>query len=170
MSEHLKKKIIAIWAEDQNHLIGANQTMPWHLPAELAHFKRTTMEAAVLMGRKTFDGMGRRVLPGRELLILTHDKGYQVDGVQTVSSIEEVLSWFEQQEKDLYIAGGAGVYKAFERYFDVLIKTSVQAKFKGDTYFPDIQQDNYQLISEEVYQKDDKNPFDFTVSVLRKLK
>ncbi|WP_019793795.1 dihydrofolate reductase, partial [Streptococcus sobrinus] len=58
------KQIIAIWAQDQAGLIGANQTMPWHLPAELAHFKKTTMGQAILMGRKTFDGMGRRTLPG----------------------------------------------------------------------------------------------------------
>ncbi|MFC3931682.1 dihydrofolate reductase [Streptococcus dentapri] len=165
-----EKKIIAIWAEDDNHLIGANQTMPWHLPAELAHFKRTTMGQAVLMGRKTFDGMGRRILPGRKILILTHDQNYQVKGVKTVSSVEEVLTWFDQQDKDLYIAGGSGVYQTFRDYYDALVKTHIHAAFQGDAYFPEIQQDQFNLISEETYPKDDKNPYDFTISKLIKIR
>ena len=66
----MSKQLIAIWAEAHNHVIGKNHTMPWHLPAELAHFKKTTMGSAILMGRVTFDGMNRRCLPGRETLIL----------------------------------------------------------------------------------------------------
>ena len=109
----MSKQLIAIWAEAHNHVIGKNHTMPWHLPAELAHFKKTTMGSAILMGRVTFDGMNRRCLPGRETLILTRDKEFNCEGVTTVTSVEEALAWFEQQDKDLYIAGGAGVYKAF---------------------------------------------------------
>ena len=102
----MSKQIIAIWAEARNHVIGKNHTMPWHLPAELAHFKKTTMGSAILMGRVTFDGMNRRCLPGRETLILTRDKDFDCEEVTTVTSVEEALAWFEQQDKDLYIAGG----------------------------------------------------------------
>ena len=108
--------------------------MPWHLPAELAHFKKTTMGSAILMGRVTFDGMNRRCLPGRETLILTRDKDFSCEGVRVVTSVEEALSWFEQQDKDLYIAGGAGVYKAFKE------------------------------VSRHLVVKDDKNAYDFSVS------
>ncbi|AWN61574.1 dihydrofolate reductase [Streptococcus sobrinus] len=163
------KQIIAIWAQDQAGLIGANQTMPWHLPAELAHFKKTTMGQAILMGRKTFDGMGRRTLSGREILILTHDKTYQVDGVKTVSSPEEALAWFDQQNKDLYIAGGAGVYQAFINNYTGLVKTIIQARFEGDTYFPEMDMAPYQLVSEENHSKDQKNPYDFTIATYQKL-
>ena len=107
----MSKQLIAIWAEARNHVIGKNHTMPWHLPAELAHFKKTTMGSAILMGRVTFDGMNRRCLPGRETLILTRDEDFDCEGVTTVTSVEEALAWFEQQDKDLYIAGGAGVYR-----------------------------------------------------------
>ena len=107
----MSKQIIAIWAEARNHVIGKNHTMPWHLPAELAHFKKTTMGSAILMGRVTFDGWNRRCLPGRETLFLTRDKDFDCEEVTTVTSVEEALAWFEQQDKDLYIAGGAGVYQ-----------------------------------------------------------
>ena len=80
----MSKQLIAIWAEAHNHVIGKNHTMPWHLPAELAHFKKTTMGSAILMGRVTFDGMNRRCLPGRETLILTRDKDFDCEGVTTV--------------------------------------------------------------------------------------
>ena len=93
----MSKQIIAIWAEARNHVIGKNHTMPWHLPAELAHFKKTTMGSAILMGRVTFDGMNRRCLPGRETLILTRDKDFDCEEVTTVTSVEEALAWFEQQ-------------------------------------------------------------------------
>ena len=131
----MSKQIIAIWAEARNHVIGKNHTMPWHLPAELAHFKKTTMGSAILMGRVTFDGMNRRCLPGRETLILTRDKDFDCEEVTTVTSVEEALAWFEQQDKDLYIAGGAGVYKAFDGYYDVLIKTTIEADFRGRHIF-----------------------------------
>ena len=72
----MTKKLIAIWAEDDNHLIGVNERLPWRLPKELQHFKETTMGQALLMGRVTFDGMNRRILPGRETLILTRDSDF----------------------------------------------------------------------------------------------
>ena len=70
------KKIIGIWAQTENGIIGKDQVMPWHLPAELQHFKETTMGQAILMGRVTFDGMNKRVLPGRTSIILTQDQAY----------------------------------------------------------------------------------------------
>src|SRR5699024_11588003 len=85
----MTKQLIAIWAEDENHLIGVDGGLPWHLPKELKHFKETTMGQALLMGRVTFDGMGRRVLPGRDTLVLTRDKTYQADGVTVVHSRSE---------------------------------------------------------------------------------
>lgn len=72
------KKIIGIWAQTENGIIGKDQVMPWHLPAELQHFKETTMGQAILMGRVTFDGMKKRVLPGRTSIILTQDQAYDL--------------------------------------------------------------------------------------------
>ncbi|WP_162011334.1 dihydrofolate reductase [Streptococcus sp. S784/96/1] len=163
-----EKKMIAIWAQTEDGIIGKNQTMPWYLPAELNHFKETTIGQAILMGRVTFDGMNRRKLPGRETLILTRDTNYSVEGVTVVHSIEEVLNWFEQQEKTLYIAGGSAIYKAFEAYYDGLIKTTIHADIDGDAYFPSLDMKPFVQISERNIQKDDKNPYDFTISIFDK--
>ena len=160
----MSKQIIAIWAEARNHVIGKNHTMPWHLPAELAHFKKTTMGSAILMGRVTFDGMNRRCLPGRETLILTRDKDFDCEEVTTVTSVEEALAWFEQQDKDLKIAGGAGVYKAFDGYYDVLIKTTIEADLEGDTYFPQLDTTAFKEVSRDRVPKNEKNAYDFSIS------
>lgn len=93
--------IIGIWAEDEQGLIGQNEKMPWHLPAEQQHFKKTTMGQAILMGRKTFDGMQKRVLPGRISIVLTRDQNYRStdEHVLIMHSLEDVLKWYRNQEK-----------------------------------------------------------------------
>ena len=111
MNNKREKKIVAIWAEDDRHLIGVKGSLPWHLPKELNHFKEMTMGQALLMGRVTFDGMNRRVLPGRDTLILTHDPQFKAEGVSIVHSVPEALSWYRQQDKSLFIVGGASIYK-----------------------------------------------------------
>lgn len=163
-----EKKIIAIWAQAENGIIGKNQTMPWHLPAELKHFKETTMGQAILMGRVTFDGMNRRILPGRETLILTRDMDFKVEGVIVVHSVEEALAWFEQNDKNLYIAGGSAIYKAFEQHYDSLIQTRIHAKFEGDTSFPELDMTRFIPMAEKKVSRDEKNAYDFTVTIFEK--
>ena len=87
----MTKKIVAIWAQDEEGVIGKGNRLPWHLPAELQHFKETTLNHAILMGRVTFDGMGRRLLPQRETLILTRNSEEKIDGVTTFRMSS--LSW-----------------------------------------------------------------------------
>ena len=164
----MTKKIFAIWAEDENRLIGVNDGLPWRLPKELKHFKETTMGQALLMGRVTFDGMNRRILPGRETLILTRDKSFEADGVTIVHDMDEVFDWFEKQDKTLYILGGASIYKAFLPHCDAIIKTTVHGVFEGDTYFPDVDLTSFRKVSETFNEKDDKNAYDFTITVLEK--
>ncbi|MFC3927772.1 dihydrofolate reductase [Streptococcus caprae] len=158
----MTKRIIAIWAEDENHLIGKEDRLPWRLPKELAHFKETTMGSALLMGRVTFDGMNRRILPGRETLILSR-QAFVYEGVTVVTSLEAALDWYGQQEKSLFIVGGASIYKAFEPYYDELLVTKVHGKFEGDTYFPDFDFSSFELAGQEFFAKDEKNSHDFTV-------
>ena len=116
----MTKKIIAIWAQAEDGLIGKDKVMPWHLPAELQHFKATTTGHAILMGRVTFDGLQRRVLPNRISLILSKDKNYQVDNenVLLFSDVEDVLDWYHKQDRNLYIIGGAQIIRAFEPYLE----------------------------------------------------
>ena len=102
----MTKKIIAIWAQDEKGVIGKEDRLPWHLPAELQHFKETTLNHAILMGRVTFDGMGRRLLPKRQTLILTRNSEEVIDGALVFQDVESVLAWYQSQEKNLYIIGG----------------------------------------------------------------
>lgn len=160
----MNKKLVAIWAQDKSGIIGKDNHLPWHLPKDLKHFKETTLNQAILMGRVTFGGMNKRLLPNREILILTTQSDYQVYGATVVTSVEEVLDWFKNQDKTLYIVGGSQVYKLFEPYVDELVITQVQAEVDGDTYFPkDFDFSNFSLISSTVYEKDNQNEFNFMV-------
>lgn len=116
------------------------------------------------MGRVTFGGMNKRLLPNREILILTTQSDYQVYGATVVISVEDVLDWYENQDKTLYIVGGSQIYQLFEPYIDELVITQVQAEVEGDTYFPkDFDFSKFSLISSTVYEKDNQNEFNFMV-------
>lgn len=158
----MSKKIIAIWAQDERGLIGRDNRLPWHLPKELQHFKATTMGQAMLMGRVTFDGMNRRLLPGRETLILSRQT--ELETVPTLSSPEAVLDWFHGQDKDLYIVGGAQIYEAMLPHCDRLVVTRVEGEFTGDTYFPEVDWSSFVPIAEQVIESDEDNPHAFTIT------
>lgn len=162
----MSKAIVAIWAEDKHHLIGNQNRLPWRLPKELQHFKETTMGQVLLMGRVTFEGMNRRVLPGRKTIVLTTDKAYQADNVLIMHSVEEVLAWFEQQGKTLFIVGGASIYKSFMGIVSKLVKTEIDGVFEGDTYFPFYDESCFDNLSTTVFEKDQDNPYSFTVREL----
>ena len=160
----MTKKIVAIWAQDEEGVIGKDNRLPWHLPAELQHFKETTLNHAILMGRVTFDGMGRRLLPKRETLILTRNSDEKMDGVSIFNDIESVLDWYQSQDKNLYVLGGKQIFQAFEPYIDEVIVTQVHASVEGDTYFPEeFDLSLFETVSSKFYDKDEKNPYDFTI-------
>ena len=160
----MTKKIVAIWAQDQKGVIGKEDRLPWHLPAELKHFKETTLNHAILMGRVTFDGMGRRLLPGRETLILTRNSEETIDGALVFQDVKSVLSWYQNQEKNLYIIGGKQIFQLFESYLDEIIVTQIHAQVEGDTYFPeDFDLTVFETVASKSFAKDDKNVYDFTI-------
>ncbi|HEL0422858.1 TPA: dihydrofolate reductase [Streptococcus equi subsp. zooepidemicus] len=163
----MTKKIIAIWAEDEAGLIGACGRLPWYLPKELQHFKETTLNQAILMGRVTFEGMKGRLLPNRQTLVMTRDSYYHVEGALTITSVQEALDWYHAQDKTLYVIGGSKVLEAFDGYFDVIIKTVVHHRFEGDTYSPRLELSDFVEETSVLYPRDDNNPYDFTVTVLR---
>lgn len=162
------KQIVAIWAEDENHLIGKENHLPWKLPKELLHFKKTTMNQVLLMGRVTYEGMNKRLLPGRQTIILTHDSNYDAPGAIVLTSVSEVLEWFDKQDKTLFIIGGASIYKLFEPYYDMIIQTKVHDVFDGDTYLPEIDFSVFTQIEELFYGKDSDNHHDFTIKRFKK--
>lgn len=94
--------LIALWAQDQKGLIGADGTLPWHLPNDLKFFKEQTINNTIIMGRKTFEGMGKRLLPQRTTIVLTSDPHYQANGALVMHDREEILAYVKQQEHPVF--------------------------------------------------------------------
>ncbi|GBG97071.1 dihydrofolate reductase [Lactococcus termiticola] len=165
--------IAAIWAEDEKRLIGVDGHLPWRLPAELAHFKATTMGQSILMGRKTYEGMNKRVLPGRTSIVLTKQADYDAENeaVLVMHSVDEVLAWYQKQADDLYIIGGAEILKAFDGHYEKLYQTLVHGEFEGDAYFPEnLSFADFELLRQKRHEQDEKNPYAFTVKEFGRLK
>ncbi|QOR65155.1 dihydrofolate reductase [Cytobacillus suaedae] len=154
-------------AMDNNRLIGKDNDLPWHLPADLAYFKLVTMGHSIIMGRKTFDSIGRP-LPGRENIIITRNKEYKADGCKVIHSIEEVLE-LNQNDKELFIIGGAEIFKEVLSHADRLYITEIDAVFEGDIFFPDFPLNEWQIISSEKGPKDEKNPYDYHFVVYERI-
>ena len=123
----MTKKIVAIWAQDEEGVIGKDNRLPWYLPAELQHFKETTLNHAILMGRVTFDGMGRRLLPKRETLILTRNSEEKIDGVTIFYDVQSVLDWYQAQENNLYILVESRFFRLLNPTLYEVIVTQIHA-------------------------------------------
>jgi dihydrofolate reductase len=147
----------------RNRVIGVDNGMPWHLPAELAHFRRSTLGKTVLMGRKTFESFGGKPLKERRNVILTRNAGFGAEGCETVADVEEALRRYASEGEELVVIGGAQVYKLFLPYADKLLLTEVAAEPEGDAYFPAFDTDEWELASSEAYAKDEKNAYDFCI-------
>ena len=164
----MTKQLVAIWAEDEKHLIGVDNHLPWRLPKELKHFKEMTMGQVLVMGRKTFDGMQRRILPGRETIILSRDSNFIADDVLVLNSVEQVLDWYNKQDKTVFIVGGASIYQAFAEHYDAIIKTTVHGQFEGDTHFPEMDLSAFKEVERLDFDSDEKNAYAFTVQRFEK--
>ncbi|MEY8444884.1 dihydrofolate reductase [Enterococcus ratti] len=151
--------LAAIWAQDENGLIGKEDKLPWRLPSDLKFFKQMTKENTLVMGRKTFEGMGSRPLPNRQTIVMTRDQNYQADHVTVMHDLEEVLQYEQKTDGILFIAGGSVIYKEFLPFCTVLYRTVIHHSFKGDTYFPDIDWNKWSLINISQGKTDEKNPY-----------
>lgn len=127
--------ISMIVAMSRNGVIGKDGSMPWHIPEDLQYFKTLTTGHTLIMGRKTFESIGR-ALPNRLNVVLTKDPDYKAPGCQLVHSVEEVIKGYASEEKELFIIGGSTLYRAFMPYAKKLYITRIEATIEGDTYFP----------------------------------
>lgn len=152
-----------IVAYDRNKFIGKDNDLPWRLPADLAYFKRITMGSTIVMGRKTFESIGKP-LPGRRNVIVTKQKDYNVDGCEVIHSIDEIQKWNE----DCFVIGGASIFEQAMPIADRLFITYIDEEFEGDTLFPPIDISNWSLISEEKGPKNEKNPYDYYFQVYKR--
>ena len=157
----MKPTITLIAVLDNNNLIGSNNTLPWHLPADLKHFKQTTLHHTVVMGRKTFDSIGRRPLLHRTNIVVTRNVNYQSDEVIVVNSLEQAID-AATDENEIFIAGGAQIYRDAVSYADKLVITRVHHTFEGDTYFPAIDEQQWKEMHQEYHQPDEKNTYPYS--------
>ncbi|MFT9819425.1 dihydrofolate reductase [Lysinibacillus sp. NPDC056185] len=139
--------ISLIVAHDNNYVIGYENGMPWHLPGDLKYFKEKTMGKPMIMGRKTFESIGRP-LPGRRNIVITRDENYQADGIEVVTSFEDALA-LAGDVQEIMIIGGEQIFRLSMDIADRLYITKINHSFNGDTYFPNYEQDFVQVSSVE---------------------
>lgn len=149
-----------LWAEDENGLIGSNNALPWYLPADLKYFKETTMGKPIVMGRKTYESIGRP-LPGRTNIIITRNQDFKAEGCLIFNTKEQLLQWMKEQDSEVFITGGGEIFKLFLSDVDRLYVTKIFHSFSGDSYFPHVNWEQWQLISKKKGIKNEKNPFEY---------
>lgn len=158
-----------IWAEDENKLIGKEDGLPWLLPADVAFFKNVTLRGDIVTGRKTYETIPARPLPGRRNIVLTSQKDYVAPGALVVYTKEEILALEQQDGKDLYIIGGTSLFEMFKDEVDILYRTVIHDSFEGDTYFPsDFDYTDFELIETKEGVLDDKNKHAHTYEVWKR--
>jgi dihydrofolate reductase len=159
--------MIAAMAHDR--VIGLDNQMPWHLPADLAHFKRVTLGKPVLMGRKTFESIGRP-LPGRRNLVISRNPDYRAEGVEVVDSVEAALALLASGEKvdELMVIGGGHLYGQLLPKADCLYLTRIDLAVAGDTRFPAFDESDWVRIESDSHQPDEKNPHPYCFETWRR--
>ncbi|KXK43278.1 MAG: dihydrofolate reductase [Bacteroidetes bacterium OLB11] len=150
--------ISIIVAVSENNVIGVQNQLPWHLPADLKYFKHLTTGYPIIMGRKTFDSIGKP-LPNRENIVLTQNHLFAVDGVLTFHSVDEVLDYCKNKN-EVFVIGGNKIFKLFLNRSNTIYRTVVHTKIpNGDTFFSDINRDEWTLVKSDFHTKDEKNIF-----------
>jgi dihydrofolate reductase len=149
-----------IWAMDENRVIGKNNQLPWHLPEDLKFFKKVTIGHPVAMGRKTHESIGR-LLPGRENIIITRNKEFLCNGCTVIYSIDDFIDYCQGKEEEVFVIGGAEIFKELIPVVDRLYVTLIYDHFDGDTYFPEFSLEDFKLVLKEKGIRDEKNPYDY---------
>jgi len=153
--------IIAILAA--NNVIGRNNALPWHMGADLKRFKALTMGHHMIMGRRTYESIGSRPLPGRPTIVITHDDGFPPNGALIAQSADEALALVAPSEDEVFIAGGATIYELFLHRADRMYLTRIHADVEGDTVFPEFDDvSEWRLVDSEHFEADEKNDYPYT--------
>jgi dihydrofolate reductase len=154
-----KPLISLIVAMANNRVIGKGNEMPWHLPADLAHFKAKTLGKPIVMGRKTYESIGRP-LPGRLNIVMSRNKNYTLEGCEVVGSLKEALALVKDVE-EVMIIGGGYLYEQALPLADKLYLTFIDLDVSGDTLFPDYEKLPLTELTREKHLKDNKNPYNY---------
>jgi dihydrofolate reductase len=167
-----------IVATANNNIIGKDNDMPWHLPADLAYFKKVTLGKPIIMGRKTYESIGR-ALPGRRNIVISRDANYSpqgkgAEGVDVVTSVEQALALVngsngEQAVEEVMVIGGGAIYKHCLPAANRLYITHINADIDGDTQFPHYDDGSWKKVNSELRESDEKNSYALDFCVYEKL-
>lgn len=165
-------KLALIWAMSRNRVIGRNNALPWHLSEDLRYFKRVTLGKPIIMGRKTWDSIGRP-LPGRTNIIITRDQSFQAAGVRVVHSLDDALHLAEhigviEGADEAVVIGGAEIYALALPKAERLYLTQVHAEVAGDAWFPECDLAQWQEIAREDFNAEGSNPYPYSFIVLER--
>lgn len=159
-----------IVATSENNVIGKNNKLPWHLPTDMKYFKNVTWAMPVIMGRKSFEALGEP-LRGRTNIVVTRNKGWHATGVQTVPSIDQAITLAAQTDaKEIFITGGGEIFRAALPSADRIYLTRVHENFDGDAFFPELDEDEWKLVSNRDCPPDEKNPYAMSFQVWERKK
>lgn len=155
-------------ARSDNRVIGKDNDLVWHMPADLKYFKETTTGHYVIMGRKTYESVDKP-LPGRLNIIVTRQKDYHREGCIVVHNVEEAFALGEKnRQEEVFILGGSQIYALTMDLADRIYLTEIQAEFEGDSYFPKIDDTQWKEVKREGHEPDEKNPHPYAFVVLQR--
>ncbi len=164
-----KPVLSAIAATAAGRVIGKDNKMPWHLPADLKHFKNLTSGHPVLMGRRTYESIGKP-LPNRTNIIMTRDINYSAPDCIIVNSVETAVSMANELDMDeIFVIGGAEVYRQLLPQIQRVYLTEIHHHFDGDAFFPELHAKEWKEVSREPHQADEKNKYDYSFVVLERI-
>lgn len=167
-----------IVATADNNIIGKDNDMPWHLPADLGYFKKVTLGKPIIMGRKTYESIGR-ALPGRRNIVISRDENYTpqgkgCEGVDVVTSVEQALALVDgsnggDEVAEIMVIGGGAIYKHCLPNADRLFITHIKAAIDGDTQFPDYNDGSWHKVSSELRASDEQNAYDLDFCIYERI-
>ncbi|WP_432708050.1 dihydrofolate reductase [Pedobacter sp.] len=153
-------------AISENNAIGKDNKLLWHLPADLKHFKETTSGHTIIMGRKTYESIGRP-LPNRRNIVITRNSELALEGVEVYNGMEQALTQC-RNEAEVFIIGGAEIYKHALKHASKIYLTRVHETYEADTFFPELEPESWTETQVEHYQPEAKNPVAYTFSILQR--
>jgi dihydrofolate reductase len=140
---------ISMWAQDRDGLIGKDGLLPWRLPNDMRFFREHTMNKILVMGRKTYEGMGELSLPYRHIIVLTTQKDFKVEeNAEVLHSIEELLMYAKDVSEDIYVSGGSQIFQDLLPETEIIWRTLIDGEFEGDTYIGEIDFSDFELVEE----------------------
>lgn len=161
--------ITLVVAISENRVIGRDNQLIWHLPNDLKHFKQITTGHPIIMGRKTFDSMGK-ALPNRTNIVITRNENWSAENVITTHSLGKAIETAQEIDEEIFIIGGGVIFNMSMDIADAIELTIIHQGFEGDVFFPEIEDEIWEEVSREFNEKDEKNQYDYSFIRLERKK